>query len=117
MEVLVAAADLLSPSIVRKPVAEVLTRWPAWCPPHVRKQKGLPCILAALHEVCEAKPDQVRMDGYEKARVHAYIASSNEPGLKIGEAVKAGVLQVSSPAFDSIRDILRASIGMRSAGI
>lgn len=64
-----------------------------------------PCIGQFL--ACAGVADDGVSGRYEKARVHAYIASSTDPGLKVGEAVKAGVIDVSSAAFEPIRGLLR----------
>jgi hypothetical protein len=40
-----------------------------------------------------------------KAWVHAYIAAT-EPGLKVGEAAKAGVLRLDDTPYDPIRTLL-----------
>jgi hypothetical protein len=42
-----------------------------------------------------------------KAKLHAYIASKEEPGLKIGEASKANYWDFNSPAFDQIISFLQ----------
>ena len=42
-----------------------------------------------------------------KAKVHAYIAAQSKPGLKIGEATKAGYWDLGHPAFDSVTAFLR----------
>lgn len=42
-----------------------------------------------------------------KAWVHAYIAAVN-PGLKIGEAAKAGVLQLDREPYEPLRRLLRS---------
>jgi hypothetical protein len=47
---------------------------------------------------------------FQKSRVHAFISSSAGAGNKLGEAVNAGVIDVTSPAFDPIRDLLRALV-------
>ena len=47
---------------------------------------------------------------HEKAFVHAFIASTAKPGAKIGEAVTAGAIDVTSPAFEPIRIVLRALV-------
>lgn len=47
---------------------------------------------------------------HEKAYVHAYIATTSDPGAKIGEAVTSRVIDVSAPAFEPIRAVLRALV-------
>jgi hypothetical protein len=43
----------------------------------------------------------------QKAWVHAYIAAVN-PGLKIGEAAKAGVLRLDRESYEPLRRLLRS---------
>lgn len=44
----------------------------------------------------------------EKARVQAYLASRPSPGLLLGEAADKGYWPWESPAFDHIKNFLRA---------
>ncbi len=43
-----------------------------------------------------------------KARLHAYLAAGDEPGLRIGEAADAGVWDWNSGAFNQLAEFLRA---------
>lgn len=43
-----------------------------------------------------------------KRWVHSYLSRSDQPGLKIGEAAKSGLLNLASPAFNSLREFLHA---------
>ena len=44
---------------------------------------------------------------FEKARLYAFVASKEKPGLKIGEATDAGYWHLDHPAFLSIRELLK----------
>lgn len=59
---------------------------------------------------CAGVADDGVSGRHEKTFVHAYIAATAEPGAKIGEAITAGVLDVSGPAFEPIRVVLRALV-------
>jgi hypothetical protein len=69
---------------------------------------SLPCIQQFM--ACVGVADDGVSGRHEKACVHAYIASSTNPGLKVGEAVKAGVIDSLSPAFEPIRALLRGLV-------
>ncbi len=43
----------------------------------------------------------------EKARLHAFVATQKAPGLKLGEATRAGFWPVEHRAFDPMRALLR----------
>jgi hypothetical protein len=43
-----------------------------------------------------------------KARVQAFLASRSRPGLRLGEAAQAGYWSWDHPAFDSLKQFLRA---------
>ncbi len=42
-----------------------------------------------------------------KARVHAFLASREEPDLRLGEAAQKGIWQFSHGAFDPMKDLLQ----------
>ncbi|MEW6578509.1 MAG: DUF3226 domain-containing protein [Chloroflexota bacterium] len=44
----------------------------------------------------------------DKARLHAFLASRNKPGLRLGEAAEKGYWPWSSPVFDPLKQFLRA---------
>jgi len=41
-----------------------------------------------------------------KARAHAYLATQEKPGLRVGEAVEAGYWDFGHPAFDQMKHFL-----------
>jgi hypothetical protein len=43
-----------------------------------------------------------------KARIQAWLAAQERPGLRLGEAAQKGLVDWSSPAFDPLKDFLRS---------
>lgn len=44
---------------------------------------------------------------WPKSWVHSYLSTFEQPGKKIGEATKAGYIQVADPAFEPIQSFVR----------
>ncbi len=79
-----------------------------------------------LEDLClrsvQADPRMECLDGYfdciekadclpsnvAKARAHAFLASCRKPGLRVGEAAKAGYWPLDNPAFDPVKTFLHA---------
>jgi len=61
----------------------------------------LACVAARTNVTC-------RQQDVPKARLNAWLASRADPTLRLGQAVAARQLPPDSPAFDPIKDFLRA---------
>lgn len=80
------------------------------CLQAVAEDPTMPCVETFLEcvKVKAGESEQVCLhpnDG--KTRLHAYLASRREPGLKVGEAAKAQYLNLDHPAWERIKGFLR----------
>ena len=57
--------------------------------------------LSCIEQMAGRVPDNLA-----KARVHAWLASQEKAGLRLGEAAEKGYWPWKSPAFDSIKQFI-----------
>ncbi|MEN6643898.1 MAG: DUF3226 domain-containing protein [Armatimonadia bacterium] len=76
------------------------------CVASVRDPAALPCIDGYIE--CLQRAGVHLHPNLDKTRVHAFLASREEPGLKIGEAAKARHWDFSHPAWQPLIEFLRA---------
>ncbi len=63
------------------------------------------CVEEYIH--CVQKTQGTLPQPADKARLHAFLASCNKPGLRLGEAAEAGYFPWGSPVFDPLKQFLR----------
>jgi hypothetical protein len=73
-------------------------------------QHRAPCVEAYLN--CAAVPQAQLGSRWAKSWVHSFLSTSETPGLKIGEATKAGLVDVGAPAFEPVRAFLQQLVAM-----
>lgn len=66
----------------------------------------MPCVREYL--ACVAKSIPACPGNTEKARLHAFLSSRPKPDLLVGEAACAGYFPWESPAFDTMKRLLKA---------
>jgi hypothetical protein len=66
---------------------------------------AMPCIEDFF--TCIQQRTGIRQANRDKARVHAFLASRDDPGLRSGQAFAAGYWPPEHPAFEPVRDFLR----------
>jgi hypothetical protein len=76
------------------------------CMQAVEEDPSIPCIEAYME--CIARELSEIPSPIDKARVQAFLASRERPGLQLGEAAHAGYLPWDKPAFDQLKQFLRA---------
>jgi hypothetical protein len=64
------------------------------------------CVDEYVH--CVQKTQSTPPTPGDKARLHAFLASCNRPGLRLGEAAEAGYFPWNSPIFDPLKQFLCA---------
>ncbi|GAB4414757.1 MAG: hypothetical protein Kow00106_09970 [Anaerolineae bacterium] len=64
------------------------------------------CVREYVH--CVQKTHSTPPTSGDKARLHAFLASCNRPGLRLGEAAEAGYFPWNSPIFDPLKQFLCA---------
>jgi len=64
------------------------------------------CVEEYIH--CVQKTQGTLPQPADKARLHAFLASCNKPGLRLGEAAEAGYLPWNSSIFEPLKQFLRA---------
>lgn len=72
----------------------------------------MPCVqefFDCIQRRCDTSPGTM-----PKAKTHAFLASRERPGLRLGEAAMKGYWPWADPAFDEVRRFLRA-LGERHA--
>lgn len=75
------------------------------CLQSVETDPVMSCV-AEYFECVEA--NGILPNNTDKARLHAFLASRNKPGLRLGEAAAKGYWPWDSPVFDPLRQFLRA---------
>jgi len=76
------------------------------CLSSVASDPGIACVDAYLDCVKEAAKREPK--NRAKARVHAWLATQQEPGKRLGEAAEADYWPLYDPAFDSLKRFLRS---------
>ena len=66
-----------------------------------------PSLAGCVSEFVDCMQFPAQGTRVDKARLHAYIASQNDPSLKLGESTRAGYWPLDHGAFEPIRDFLR----------
>ena len=76
------------------------------CLDSVSTDPALQCVddyFVCISQADTPGPKEVRMS---KARVHAFLASRQEPSLRLGEAAQSGTWSLDSDAFRPLRELL-----------
>lgn len=76
------------------------------CLKAVSTEPALQCV--DMYVKCLEREQETLPQPIEKARLHAFLASRNKPGLRLGEAAAKGYWPWSSPVFDPLKQFLRA---------
>jgi len=72
----------------------------------IRAYPELSCLDSYFQ--CVLDTAQRRPANASKARVHAWLASQIEPDKRLGEAAEIGYWPWDNPAFDPLKQFLRA---------
>lgn len=72
--------------------------------------------IGAYFECLQRAGLEQRPNVLAKARVQAFLASREKPGLRLGESAEKGVWDWDHPAFDALKDFLKALHGRAVAG-
>lgn len=75
------------------------------CLASVEEDPAMTCVNAYLACVCEQGGSSPR--NLSKAKAHAFMASRNEPCVRVGEGALKGYWAFDHSAFDQIKDFLR----------
>ena len=78
------------------------------CLASVSSDPAMKCVneyFECLTREGASTPRNVRMS---KARVHAFLASRDDPALRIGEAADSGIWKFNDESFRSMRELLKA---------
>jgi hypothetical protein len=76
------------------------------CLEAVRSDTAMPCVDEYFQ--CLNKRGVPVPENLPKARLHTFLASRRKPDLLVGEAAHAGYFPWDSPAFDRLKEFLRA---------
>lgn len=71
----------------------------------VADDPAMPCIEDFF--TCIQQRTGIRQANRDKARVHAFLASRDNPGLRSGQAFEAGYWPQDHQAFELVKDFLR----------
>ena len=77
------------------------------CLASVSADPAMKCVdeyFECLNRAGASTPREVRMS---KARVHAFLASRDDPALRTGEAAERGIWQFDDDAFRPMRELLK----------
>ncbi len=70
----------------------------------VHNDPAMPCVEAFLQCIDKEVPGRSPLDA--KSKLYSYIASSDDPRLRVGEAVDHDLFPLDSPAFEATRQFL-----------
>ena len=76
------------------------------CLSAVENDPAMPCVREYLD--CVAKAGSPHPSNTEKAMLHAFLSSRPKPDLLVGQAACAGYFPWESPAFDTMKRLLKA---------
>lgn len=76
------------------------------CIEAVRSDFAFACVEEFLS--CVATRANRNPDSPAKARIEAWLASQTRPDLRLGQAAKAGLLPWDHPAFEPLKDFIKA---------
>ena len=72
----------------------------------VRTDPAMECVEGYIECLSQAGVTGPRAHWTSKARAHAFLASRNRPGLRLGEAADSDVWPLDHGAFDQLRSLL-----------
>lgn len=76
------------------------------CLEAIKLDPGIQCVDEYFRCIPEKTPRQPK--NMSKARIHTWLASQIEPDHRLGEAAEIGYWPWASPAFDPLKQFLRA---------
>lgn len=77
------------------------------CLASVRTDPAMKFVEQYISGVVQSGGERPRDARMPKARLHAFLASREEPGLRIGEAASRGIWRFDDSAFDPLKSLLQ----------